>query len=257
MPHSPVSIDVSEGVAITVFESDHDGKCGYATRLWDCSVGLSRWMLESLPPHGPVVAALPSERPLKGWRVLEVGAGTALCSLAILLAEPDCQVIATDVDPASLPLIRAAAEVLYKSHGRGLENLQSLLVDITAAGTALPDCDLLIASDACYTTELATALANRCVQALQASPTARVVIADPGRPGQQTLTDALAAAGYGAIFEKVGDRRAAGAACPSFAEWLGAPGGGKPTLGRCPRIRLLQIEDDARLWGVSCVPAMF
>ena len=174
MPHSPVSIDVSEGVAITVFESDHDGKCGYATRLWDCSVGLSRWMLESLPPHGPVVAALPSERPLKGWRVLEVGAGTALCSLAILLAEPDCQVIATDVDPASLPLIRAAAEVLYKSHGRGLENLQSLLVDITAAGTALPDCDLLIASDACYTTELATALAKRCVQALQASPTARV-----------------------------------------------------------------------------------
>ena len=167
-PPSPVSIEISEGIAITVFESDEDGKCGYATRIWDCSVGVSRWMLESLPYE-----LLPEARPLRGCRIVELGAGTALCSLAILLVEPECQVTATDVDPASLPLIHAAAEALYKSHGRGLGNLQTEVFDITA-DTALPPCDLLIASDACYTTELATALAKRCVQALQASPTARV-----------------------------------------------------------------------------------
>ena len=53
----------------------------------------------------------------------------------------------------------------------------------------------------------------------------------------------VAQAGFAASFERLD-------ATPlPFAEWLVRSEGG--------RVRLLHIDDDARLWGVSTVPAMF
>ena len=148
-------IECADGLHITVFERDggEGTACGYATRIWDCSVGLARWMLESLLES--------PERPLRGRRVLELGAGTALCSLAIVAAEPDADVTATDVDPAAMPLIAAAGKAA--SQGLRSSSPRAALLDIcaSAADAPLPACDLLLACDACYTPQLAAALARR------------------------------------------------------------------------------------------------
>lgn len=264
---SPVLVDIA-GMEVAIFENDAAcRKCGYATRLWDCSVGLSIWMVESLVEKSAPNALQPgnfesaeqSQSPLKGRTVLELGAGTALCSLALCAAEPDVEIIASDIDPDALPLIRAAAKRLYASdrmRGRcqGRE-LRAEIVDM-CADVPLPECDLLLASDVCYTTQLATALARRCAEVLARSSTAKVVIADPGRPHRQTLLNALSELGVYANFEDLSSgtnaRSVGGAAPTSFASWL-ADG----CIEGVARVRLLSIEDDARTFGVSCMPAMF
>ena len=289
---SPVHVDVA-GMPMVVYENDR-GQCGYATRLWDCSVGLARWMAESLLLDEQRSAAACTnasagtegnaashggpelgKNALMGWRVLEVGAGTGLCSLALLAASPHAESItASDIDPNALPLIEAAAELLYASErlceifrtGRG-RKLKALIVDV-CSDEPLPECDLLICCDSCYTTDLATALARRCAETLERSQTAKVLIADPGRPHRETLLRALSELGIQAKFEDLsgleetdgehGDGGAAAAAAATgarqssvvpFAEWLRG--------GAAVRVRLLSIEDDARLFGLSCMPAMY
>ena len=49
MPASqPAVVDIA-GLKIAIYESEEmSGKSGYATRLWDCSVGLAQWMTQAL-----------------------------------------------------------------------------------------------------------------------------------------------------------------------------------------------------------------
>lgn len=232
---TPCFIDVSHALSIPVFEeSNCGGSCGYATRLWECAAGMASWMATSLHET--------ESRPLRGWRVVELGCGTALCALTVAAAEPEAVVMATDVDPQVLPLIRASVE-MCKAEGHTL-NVESALFDIcaTAGNDPLPACNLLLACDVCYTPSLAKSLAQRSAEALAAS--AHVIIADPGRPNRSVLLAALAHEGIDSTFENVGD---AEAGCASFAEGL----------ADAPRVRLVTIEDDARLFGLSCMPAMY
>ena len=233
MAPTPIEVDIA-GLTVTICEDDES--TAYAARLWDCSVGLSQWMIESL-------LASSDAQPLKGKCVVELGAGTALCSLALLAVEPEITVIATELEESALPLMRAAAEHMGQRQGRKLA-LRAELLDIVADVTSapLPPCDVLLISDACYTAELAAAMARRCAEALACSPTTRVVVADPGRPHHKAFVDALHAAGCEAHVEELG-------AAPTFAAWLRED---EPAS----RVRLLHIEDDARTFGLSGMPAM-
>lgn len=230
----PVDVHVSESMIVTLYE-DSTGS-GYATRVWDCSIGVSSWMVDSM---------LHMRGLLQGKRIVEIGAGTALCSLAIAAAEPEAIVTATELDEAALPLIRAAAEKMSSNSNRvdSESTFHVARLDIVAdeALAPLPACDLLIASDVCYTSELVVALARRCVHVLTRSPTARVLIADPGRPAHQEFMDALNQAGYSTVPQDM-------SAAPSFGAWLRDEA--------ASRILLLRVEDDARTFGLSSVPGM-
>ena len=247
MPASqqPAVVDIA-GLKIAIYESEEmSGKSGYATRLWDCSVGLAQWMTQALVASND---GGPLTRPLKGQRVLELGAGTGLVSLALLSAEPEAKVTASEIDPAALPLMRAAAEHVYeqRSPSSAGSRLQASIIDV-CDGAPLPECDLLIACDVCYTDPLSRAIARRCVEVLRSSPQATAVVACPGRPHRHALLNELAALGVHERFEEPGGS--------SFAEWMHEAASGELELHE--RLRLLHIEDDARLWGVSCMPGMY
>ena len=137
----------------------------YGARLWGCSIGMARWLVED------------ASLDMSGTRVLELGAGTGLVSLS--LAAVGAQVVATDISPPALRLITAASEE------QGL-SVSAHHFDVTDRAAPLPGTfDLLVASDVLYTPKLAEALARRCVEALECG--AYVVVGEPGRP------DALAA----------------------------------------------------------------
>ena len=124
---------------------------------------------------------------------------------------------------------------------------------------------------------------------LARSPTAQVLIADSGRPHQQTLIGILNQNGVAAHFEHVGDSKRTAS---SFADWctpttlqtkqaFEVPSSCWPLVGcmdSCtskanvplsngphtpcalqhePRLRLLDVEEDGRLFGLSCMPAMY
>jgi predicted nicotinamide N-methyase len=158
-------ITLSKHRTVHIYQED-DG--GYASRLWGCSVGMSRWLVED-------------EADLSGVRALEIGAGTGLVSLA--LAARGAQVTATDISAEALRLIEMAAEE------------QSLPVttarfDVCGNTPLPPSYDLVVASDTLYTPPLAEAMARRCVEALAAG--CYVVMGDPGRPeGRELFFEAL------------------------------------------------------------------
>ena len=97
----------------------------YATRLWHSSVVLSRWLAANKPMFD-------------GRTVLELGAGTGLCSLALAATTSAC-VIASDSDEAGLALLQTSAD------GQALK-LGVRLFDI-CSDEPLPPCDCLVASD--------------------------------------------------------------------------------------------------------------
>ena len=256
----PCWVDIGADLRVAIFE-DESCNSGYATRLWDCAIGLSRWMCGSLLDEKHTAS---EEGALCGWRVLEVGAGTGLCSLALLLVEPSAaSVRVTDIDATALPLIRKAAGLL-QTHGRSIERLHASLFDI-CSDQPLPECDLLIACDIMYTVELAAALAKRCLEHLNHSSSACVIVACGGRPARRIFLQALAEQNVHVMLEDVDARLdtspALSPAALTFAEWLRAQDGdgavGAACRGRAGRMRVLNIENDARLFGISSVPVMF
>lgn len=97
----------------------------YATRLWYSSTVLSEWLYSN-------------RRQLGKGTVLEVGAGTGLCSL-LLAATSDAHVIATDYDEEGLGLLQQSA------NEQSLP-IRTLYFDI-CSDDSLPECDCLVASD--------------------------------------------------------------------------------------------------------------
>ena len=183
------TVEISHGLQVQVLQADG----AFGTRLWGSSVALARWMADMDAAHSCPTA-------LSGVRVLELGAGTGLVSMALQSLGAD--VLASDIDRAALVLIDQASKM------QGLA-VQTAVLNVCDTAMTLPSADLVVASDVLYTDELAEALAFRCMEALDAGAT--VVIADPGRPARSTFHSVLCAAGEGFV-TSTGTR--------GFAEWL-------------------------------------
>jgi len=224
------SVELRDGLEVPVYEGAlrPEERAGYATRLWDCSVGMARWIAaEQTASRGGA-----SSCPLAGWRVLELGAGTGLCALAVAVTTQAAEISATDVDPAAVSLTSLAAAEL------GCAALSAAVFDVCGEA-ALPRCELLLVSDLMYTEHLALALTRRCCEALERG--ARVIVGCGGRPARAKFLESLADAGINAHFHS--------ADAVSFAEWAEDCG--------TTRLLLLDMENDLRLFGVSSSPVMF
>ena len=112
--------------------------------------------------------------------------------------------LATDVEPLSLCLLRQAATEQSLC-------LDTALCDATAAATPLPHvgnraADLLLISDCFVTPSLAAALGARTAEALEQGTT--VLVVDPQRPTRRDFLSALRQYGVeGAQFCNIEDRR--------------------------------------------------
>jgi 2-polyprenyl-3-methyl-5-hydroxy-6-metoxy-1,4-benzoquinol methylase len=95
---------------------------------------------------------------IKGLRVVELGAGTGLCSIAA--ASAGAKVLTTDTNEMTLDLVALAAS-------RQSLQIETALFDITGA-EALPEADVLIGADCMYNKPVAKALARRCIEAHRA-----------------------------------------------------------------------------------------
>jgi len=178
LPLRPRKVDGLPGGQLTVFELvDIDsaleaavrrgGRAPYGGVLWDTA---------------PCVAAVVLDRAPRGRRVLELGCGLGLVSLAC--ARAGASVLATDVEELALEATRRAA-----AHA-GLA-VETALFDV-ADDTPLPACELLVIADLLYEASLATAVARRARAALACG--AQVVVGDPGRAGRAAFTAALGGA---------------------------------------------------------------
>lgn len=149
-------------------------------------------------PHDPLASSYwPAARPLaaliaesgwaKGQRVLELGAGTGLCSLTAA-SSGAASVLATDVSELALQLLSSAAAE------QGLAVRTARLDALDASSQPLPPADLLVLSDLFVTEELARGHARRCAEAL-ASGYSRVLVVDPGRSTREGFLRELEALG--------------------------------------------------------------
>ena len=124
-------------------------------------------------PSGVALAEAVGRRPVRGKRVLELGCGLALPSLAAALG--GARVLATDWSPDAVSLAARNAR------RNGLE-LETAVVPWASAHTlaARGPWDVVLAADVLYEPRNADqllALLPRLV-----GPTGEVVVADPGRP---------------------------------------------------------------------------
>ncbi|CEL92792.1 unnamed protein product [Vitrella brassicaformis CCMP3155] len=117
---------------------------------------------------------------LHGLRVLELGSGTGIASLAAMRMGADA--MATDIFPPGLDLIRRAAELQPTHEGQG--TLDVMLFDVTAS-YPLPDADVLVAADVLYDQKVARHVGRRVAEAL--SKRMRVIVTDPGRAGRADM----------------------------------------------------------------------
>ena len=116
--------------------------------------------------------------------------------------------LATDVEPLSLCLLRQAATEQSLC-------LDTALCDATAAATPLPHvgnraADLLLISDCFVTPSLAAALGARTAEALEQGTT--VLVVDPQRPTRRDFVGALLRHGvepWRAQFSDIGEGRTA------------------------------------------------
>lgn len=216
-----LAVDLTRHRTVHVLQADADDD--YSSRLWGCSVGMSRWMLAD------------EATDLSGMRTVEIGAGTGLVSLS--LAAAGAQALATDISSPALELIERAARQ---------QGLPVTTARFDVRGDApLPPCDLLVASDVLYTPPLADALAQRCVEALARG--AYVAIGDPGRPeARESFLEAL----------EEQNKRLPRVRCEWAAgcrDWLDGAGGGAADGRRRPASeRLLLLHFESRRDPFSC-----
>ena len=131
-----------------------------------------------------------------GKRVLELGAGPYLFAgarngrsqrngggCAEGPTPPATTVIATDISDEGLRLLARAARA------NGLRNLECQAFDICGDAPLPSSVELLIASDALYTPQLARALARRCLEIMRRG--GRAIVADPGRPARRLFQAVL------------------------------------------------------------------
>ena len=139
----------------------HEAPGDYATRLWFSSLQLASWLIAHAEAFSNAA-------------VLEVGAGTGLCSLALASASQTSRLIATDVSTRGLGLLRNSASA------QDLTNVTCTPFDLCSDAPLPAEAEWLIASDVLYTPQLARALATRCVEIVRRG--GRAIVADPCRP---------------------------------------------------------------------------
>ena len=133
-------------------------------------------------PSGIALARHVVEMPLRGSRVLELGCGLGLPSLAAALA--GAEALATDWAPEALELLRSNATA------NGLR-VETALLDWRNGAPPGPPFDLVLAADVLYevrNAEPLLALLDDTVAAL-----GEAVVADPGRKGADAFFEAAAA----------------------------------------------------------------
>ena len=135
-----------------------------ATQLWPSGRVAARFLVETCGP---------------GDSVLEIGAGTALPSLAAALAGAD--VLATDRDETSLDFALAAAE------DQGLE-IRTATYDVEAT-RPLPPGDVVVFADVFVSDAVASACAIRAAEALERG--SRCVVADARRSTRDAFLETL------------------------------------------------------------------
>ena len=196
-----LNVPISASLSITVLEADAAQQESLVDKALESSEPIGGAIDDPygvvLWPAAQVVAHEISNLDLNGAHVLELGAGTGLCSLTALACGA-ARVHATDYreEPLEL-LIESAArnELLGGDDGVGV--LSTAIFDIKADEEALPELDAhyVVAADLLYQQSTSIALAKRCVEALL-SPTCRaVIVGDLGRPGRKAFLDALVAEG--------------------------------------------------------------
>ena len=176
-------------------------------------------------------------------RVLELGAGTGLVSIAAAASGAD--VLATDYRTEPLELLRASAqrtvERLDRSESLALE---CALFDVTD-DALLPDAGstaplFVCAADLLYMRSTAIALAARCVEALKLPTIEAVFVGDLGRPGRPAFIEELKRLGIKA--DKARFESIAGWGAPtSRHDLISSRGAGSPAAPSEVTVGLLKL----------------
>jgi len=185
-------VQVSQDLSLLVHEADAREQNIQVERALDAPSAGQAGASAAEDPYGiclwpaaQVVAQATAEMELQGARVLEIGAGTGLCSLTA--AACGAVVSATDYRDEPLALLSAAARQNEAELDRQPLQLTTHLFDLLS-DEPLPKVEglwptLLVAADILYFKSTATALAQRCVEALRGGCGA-VLIGDCDRPGR-------------------------------------------------------------------------
>lgn len=196
---TPISVRLHDSLTISTYESVGGS---YGRQTWPASVAAACWIVDG-----------GAEAQLRNSRMVEVGSGTGLCSLA--LASCGASVLATDVDKEALSIVGIAAKACGHS-----SLIRTEFFDVLDRSSALPMGDVMVAADVMYSASLARGLARRCAEAL--SMGMRVLVADPGRPTRRDFDAELAIVGaelnLDASLRSCTFREAADIG--SFSEWV-------------------------------------
>ena len=162
----------------------------YGAVLWPASLTVASHLLEE-------------DDLVRGKRMLELGAGTGLVSIAAALQGKAQSILATDYEQIPLQLLEYAARNLNQegssSVTRSKVPLQTALFDFCDLSLPLPPADLVVAADVIYEPRTGRLLAHRVVEALALG--CHVLIADsPGRAGRPAFLNELSKLGLEAGF---------------------------------------------------------
>ena len=135
-------------------------------------------------PGSRAAAEAIAEMSLAGCTILEIGAGTGLCSLAAA-SMGAAEVVATDASPGVLELIEAAAA----AQDLGVVRTQVFDFLGDAAASPVRGVDIAVAADLLYTEEITRAVARTCA-ALKTGGAA-VIVTDSQRRHRDTFLDEL------------------------------------------------------------------
>jgi predicted nicotinamide N-methyase len=191
------------------------------------------------PAAQVVASALAGLEGIAGSSVLELGAGTGLCSITAMACGAS-RVLATDYRAEPLQLLEESVAMNEVPR----EALSTAIFDIKLASEPLPDAGAhyVVAADLLYQISTSVALARRCVEALKYKSCREVLVGDLGRPGRDAFLNELVVQGV----------RPEAAKFASVNGWLpGAPrhelvstAGGDHTEPQVIQIGLLRLVPD-------------
>uniref|UniRef100_A0A7S2WE88 Methyltransferase domain-containing protein n=1 Tax=Rhizochromulina marina TaxID=1034831 RepID=A0A7S2WE88_9STRA len=159
----------------------------YGCKLWPGAVAAARFLSSSSGLDALGLTSL-GRQP----RVLELGCGNGLCSLAA--ARAGMQVTATDISTQALELTAAAVQ------GQSLDSLCTVSEFDIGGDEALPEADLVLCADLLYDETLAAYTARRVWEAAMRGSSV-LVGGDPRRAARQVFLHELAQLGVDLVFE--------------------------------------------------------